>query len=587
MLAYNRVNHYIPTCFLSDESLTNWRAAQIYKHLQAANEFFHECRAVFLEREPLLATEMETLFVAGSKVYHKLRDRAKLGTTAASSVPIVLTGKKPTRSDVIGRWAKFPKKDCRLTGPQPQPEFDNPEENPALPQYLVHEQKKARQEIRVQGTQTDDVIILDEEPPVKPAAPSLGKSTAAPSAPSRAPRLPSLTVSLPLHSTSADKPGTSSKSSLGSSQVQSSQPVVRPKRKAVKQSIMEEGQMDDEDKDPGYQPDPDEEEIDQPEEAEDQPGVSLSQAESISQGIPQLPKKRKVAKEENLKYPCKVCNRRFQRTSELRDHTYVVHLGQTFDCAECLKSYQTKKAYKNHEKLKHQGLRKIKCTQEGCDWADADSGKLHNHLLSAHNIGEPIVCNVVLENGKTCGKIFTNTRSFQTHAEFHMEKKYQCDQCDRYFSTELRRKAHIHKYHKSQSGEDKWQCDICGKVFDQQSLLKNHKTLHMLKHHRELQAQKKLEAARKAEEEAAEGQQGGEGLDTETSATTDAESQAEPQASTSAAEVPIVGSSSAAEAPTVGSSSAAEVPPILGSAVIIKKQKGEEDADLEEVLSYL
>ena len=103
VLAYNRVNHYIPTCFLSDESLTNWRAAQIYKHLQAANEFFHECRAVFLEREPLLATEMETLFVAGSEVYHKLRDRAKLGTTAASSVPIVLTGKKPTRSDVIGR----------------------------------------------------------------------------------------------------------------------------------------------------------------------------------------------------------------------------------------------------------------------------------------------------------------------------------------------------------------------------------------------------------------------------------------------------------------------------------------------------
>ena len=134
----------------------------------------------------------------------------------------------------------------------------------------------------------------------------------------------------------------------------------------------------------------------------------------------------------------------------------MVHLGQTFDCAECLKSYQTKKAYKNHEKLKHQGLGKIKCTQEGCDWADADSGKLHNHLLTAHNIGEPIVCNVVLENGKTCGKIFTNTRSFQTHAGFHMEKKYQCDQCDRYFSTELRRKAHIHKYHpKSQSGEDK------------------------------------------------------------------------------------------------------------------------------------
>ena len=70
---------------------------------------------------------------------------------------------------------------------------------------------------------------------------------------------------------------------------------MKPNRKAVKQSILEEGQVDDEELDPVYQPDADEEE---PEEAEDQPGVSLSQAESISQGIPQLPKKRKVAKEE-------------------------------------------------------------------------------------------------------------------------------------------------------------------------------------------------------------------------------------------------------------------------------------------------
>ena len=41
---------------------------------------------------------------------------------------------------------------------------------------------------------------------------------------------------------------------------------------------MEEGQVDDEDKDPGYQPDVEEEPEDEPEEAEDQPGVSLSQA---------------------------------------------------------------------------------------------------------------------------------------------------------------------------------------------------------------------------------------------------------------------------------------------------------------------
>ena len=128
--------------FLSDESLTNWRAAQIYKHLQAANEFFHECRAFFVEREPLLATEMETLFVAGSEVYHKLRDRAKLGTTAASSVPIVLTGKKPTRSNVIGRWAKFPKNDCRLTGLQPSQNLTTQRTTQPYPTIFCMSRKK-------------------------------------------------------------------------------------------------------------------------------------------------------------------------------------------------------------------------------------------------------------------------------------------------------------------------------------------------------------------------------------------------------------------------------------------------------------
>ena len=207
------------------------RAAQIYKHLGVANEFYHECRPVFLEREPILAIETESLFVATSEVYHKLFERAKLGTTAASSVPIVLTGKKPARSDVIGRWRKFPDKDCRLTRPQPQPVFDKEEDNPALPSYILHEQKKGRQEIGVQGTKTEDVVILDAEAD-KP--PSPGTSTAS--------AVPSVPVALPLlsfGSTSTDKPGRSSESSMGSSQVQSSKPAVRPKRKAVKQSILE------------------------------------------------------------------------------------------------------------------------------------------------------------------------------------------------------------------------------------------------------------------------------------------------------------------------------------------------------------
>ena len=147
---------------------------------------------------------------------------------------------------------------------------------------------------------------------------------------------------------------------------------------------------------------------------------------------------------------------------------------------------------------------KEKCTEEGCTWEDKDSGKLHQHLLTAHEIGDPLVCQVILEDGSTCKKVFKNTRSFKTHAAFHLEKKFKCHLCDRHFSTETNRKVHISRYHKSQDDETKYQCKHCGKTFDMESQLNNHRNLHRLQHHRMLQAQKKEEAAKKAKEEAGE-----------------------------------------------------------------------------------
>ena len=69
VLAYNRVNHYLATAYLSDDSLINWKAAQIHKHLEAANLFYTECQAEFLKKEPMLAVEMEAVFIGAAEVY--------------------------------------------------------------------------------------------------------------------------------------------------------------------------------------------------------------------------------------------------------------------------------------------------------------------------------------------------------------------------------------------------------------------------------------------------------------------------------------------------------------------------------------
>ena len=134
VLAYNRIHHYLPTAYLSDRSLANWRLAQMYKHFTAANEYFVESKAS-MEYEPELVQALDAIFVGVTEVQRQVRDRAKLGSTAATSVPISLTGKKPKRSDILGRWSGLPKRDARLI-PLPQPIFDNPAEDPSLPDYI-------------------------------------------------------------------------------------------------------------------------------------------------------------------------------------------------------------------------------------------------------------------------------------------------------------------------------------------------------------------------------------------------------------------------------------------------------------------
>ena len=85
MLAYNRIHHYLPTAYLSDRSLANWRLAQMYKHFTAANEYFVESKAS-MEYEPDLVQALDAIFVGVTEVQRLVRDRAKLGSTEATSV---------------------------------------------------------------------------------------------------------------------------------------------------------------------------------------------------------------------------------------------------------------------------------------------------------------------------------------------------------------------------------------------------------------------------------------------------------------------------------------------------------------------
>ena len=459
VLAYNRINHYAPTHYLSDTSLSDWRLAQMYRHLVCANDFYVESLEGM--NDSLLDNLVDELNVQMEKVKLCIEERAKRGLFAASSVPISMTGPNPKRKDPTARFAKVPDKSSDNS-----PFIKLPQ-----PQYTM-----------LPNCEVDTVCIPDlyDEDPFSSSQPTSSASASGGGVP---PSLPS---------------------SVGQ---QSSQPEKRKAGKVAGKKVSKlarrEETVDDDDKDPSY--DPSKEATG--EEEEDQPLLQrLSQQESVSLGIPIGYKMRRgdTKIKDPKRYPlkCPLCPEKYQRTIDLTDHHYVDHLHKTYDCAECMKQYNSHKSLKLHFKLKHQNIGRVKCSEPQCGWTDQYPGKLHNHLLTKHDIGEPIICQIENSDGKICNKIFINTRSFQEHKIVHSERNYECEVCNRKFPSTEHRAKHIKKYHPTPGDELMFQCEICGKTFSLNSQLKNHKTLHKLHHHKMLQKEKKASQSQGLEEAA-------------------------------------------------------------------------------------
>ena len=455
VLAYNRINHYAPTVYLCNTSLADWRLAQMYRHLVCAGDFYAESQVGINDK--VLEGHLVQLSSIMEKIKGNISERAQRGLYAASSVPISLTGPAPKRGDQLARQRKEPKSSKEIL-PQltlPQPEFS------LLPNCNM-------------DTTCVPDIYEEDDTSVPPA--SSTSTSASGGVLSSISSTPDVIIEEVTQSTKKRKAQESASQRITSMSEKSG--ISEPPDNPRDETYVAPEEAEEEDKgDEGAQPTP----------------SSQTQKESLSTGIPVGHKKRKVGKEKDpkiYKLVCPVCNDRFQRTNDLKDHNMVVHLGRFYDCVDCLTHYTSEKAMKAHFKTKHQGKGKVKCTEENCDWVSNDPGKLHNHLFKVHDIGDPIICKIQNSDGKVCGKVFINTRSFQAHKVIHQERNFECEMCNRLFTCEEHRSAHIRKYHNI-SQEDKFQCDICGKVMDLEIQLVNHKKVHKIHHHRLLQAAKK------------------------------------------------------------------------------------------------
>ena len=186
-------------------------------------------------------------------------------------------------------------------------------------------------------------------------------------------------------------------------------------------------------------------------------------------------------------YPCNQCTFSGTQINALKKHISEIHEGTELKCDKCPYVNYNKTEF-HHHKRNHEEALTFKCTI--CDQklqSKDQKQSLKRHMNRCHG-GKPGLCELcheVLENNEMlrlhrrthrscaiCQATCTNFGNLTQHMKTHSaEKKFQCDECDKFFT-----RGSILKRHKViHSGIKSFQCDDCYKSFKYLPDLKVHK----------------------------------------------------------------------------------------------------------------
>ncbi|XP_041830917.1 zinc finger protein 184-like [Melanotaenia boesemani] len=173
-------------------------------------------------------------------------------------------------------------------------------------------------------------------------------------------------------------------------------------------------------------------------------------------------------------YPflCWECGKKFRHSVTLTRHVERVHHSgepvtekpaAIFTCAQCGKSFTSRRCLLKHDNFHHKGLR-FPCEHCGKGFFGKDA--LVRHTL-IHTGERPFKCD-------DCDKSFRSAAELKIHRRYHTgERPFKCNICEKGFVQSCFLTLHM----RTHTGERPYVCAVCNKAFS---------SLHGLKRHRRL-----------------------------------------------------------------------------------------------------
>ena len=129
-------------------------------------------------------------------------------------------------------------------------------------------------------------------------------------------------------------------------------------------------------------------------------------------------------------FVCELCDEKFDRVSDFNKHA-LIHTGETtFSCPLCDRIFFSELVQKRHTSTHREIEKPYACDQ--CDKRYSTKSVLISHASKAHRRSPMHPC-------LHCERSFPTQDQLRDHMNVHAGlKPYQCDHCDKAFSTKVR-----------------------------------------------------------------------------------------------------------------------------------------------------